>query len=179
MRPNVAFLTLDMTGDQFLNRRRARNWAQAGAGMFGTALVKGRLAWKVQPHIRAGWGAWVTMCALGHIKGPFAPRVRVLVSLSCGGVAALMERLRPAPEVLPEFRDQDDVSEALRSAASGLRGLGRFNQHLIAQADIRWPGLAAFMRSLTVPLGGSRLDLHPGNFMFRRDGQLVLTDPIV
>lgn len=166
------FLTVPMTGDQFLERCHARHWTHLGRGEYGTAMGKGHIVWKVQPSISTGWGAYITMVAMGRFRGPHVPRVRALVRLACGGMAALTERLRSSEEAW-DWTTRTVYSEGLFSASRGGRAMWGL-EHAQTMAA-KWPDLPHLMMALGREF--VRLDLHVGNFMARQDGTLVVTDP--
>jgi hypothetical protein len=201
--------------DGLKTRLKRRGWKVLGSGYYGSAWVKGSLIWKIQGGNSAGWGEYVQAVARGELTGPHVPRVKLVLLLACGGIAALMERLEATlyehhgvnqyTQVLRGVLERD--SDRIYAAASrGVRdrtpatlvksvkgsqvpqSLLKFSKDLVRwvypQFNIHDALIAKRYMDLTyIPKGRprrgvDRFDCHSENVMIRKDGTLVVIDPV-
>lgn len=176
-------LKVTLTTSTLRVRLARKGWDHLGEGVFGVAYGRGNLVWKIQAG-DGGWAHYIRAVAAGEFCGPHAPRVKVVFALKGGGTAALMERLTDSRRAL-RGRTVEGYSTP-EAIASGLRSLAR-NVGALRLDDEARSGLKAMPPSLKVyaaelgrwaPEVNSRIDLHAGNFLVRRNGTIVVTDPV-
>lgn len=192
--------------DQFKARLSKDGWSQIGGGAFGEAWAKGSLVWKFErPNCNqySAWARYIQAVARGEFSGPHVPRVRIVLILANGSVAALMERLvqtvRHYAASTPNKGNLDDVVSITLTRSSQYLHRAAQNGPIYA-----WQGptsnnkvpptvLSKFLLALGITKSflvfakrlkawakdfDFHLDVHGANIMLRADGTLVVTDPV-
>ena len=157
--------------EQFENHLLAANYEKIGSGRYANVFAKpgSNIAIKVaEPD---AWPQYVKWATEQGYAGTFAQKVYSLKFYSPKDkppfYVATMERL---VDTIGNIRSQNSQ---LKSQYIGLRDIvlwGRSN------ALDEYPDLKAFANDLKA--NGFTDDLHDGNIMVRKDGQMVVTDPL-
>lgn len=191
----------DLTVAAFIAGLEQRRWEDIGAcGAFASVFIRGDLVWRVE-HQEAGQENYDYACgsdcreieqmahhcfvmavATGKIAhGPHIPHFKVQVILA-DGVATLMERLeaslgdRPQPGAIAESWALEGVTPMKCKSPLAQTKLGRVESYL---AEVPRSFEAAILRvTRWARRAGLNEDLHAYNMMWRRDGMLVITDPV-
>lgn len=191
------------THEGFSSRLASKGWSRIGNGAFGDALAKGGLVWKVERPIyghNSGWAKYIMAVAEGVLRGPHVPKVRLVIKLVGGGVAALMERLAETVHGFGERAKkrylENTVGTVLRRSSRQLQSLSLGGNGWSYTPDSKKAPptvMARFLRSMGIPttfLGFSKTlrdwvnandcfyDTHGHNIMLRANGTLVVTDPV-
>lgn len=144
----------------YLNDRSRRNWFHLGAGVFSTVYTRlgSNRVLKVNQTPDAGleYLLWANEAGFG---GHEAPKMFSARTFEDGTYVVLMERLEAGiSDIVP---------------ARYMRAYSAFRDALYAYDRSFSPFVAAFADRF----GRRQLDIHSANFMLRRDGTMVLTDP--
>jgi hypothetical protein len=174
------------------NRLRARGWEQVGAGYYGTAHAKGGLVWKISSRHDDGYKVWAWMVLTGKLAHRCAnlPRIKLMLVDDTGACAVLMERLDcTLGEAI--FGQKPAHTRHHRAAMAFEADHDRFHYNgKLTGFDPKHAEIFHILRLLRLGMQGSeqfegaeRLtrhseDFHRGNFMLRKDGTVVITDPI-
>jgi len=158
-----------MNQDAYIQRLYKRGFIQLGAGLYSTVLTKPGSDRVVKVgRYTDQWPQYVEWATIKGYAGSFAPKVYSLKYHNQFYVA-IMEQL--VDTMAGIHREGGSTSSEIayrtfREYALGFRD-GKIDanaEHLIAFAkDLRNAKLAS--------------DLHDGNIMIRKDGQIVVTDP--
>jgi len=117
-----------------------------------------------------GWLEYVQWAEANGYAGKFAPKVYSYKYNAKGQFGmAVMERL---DRTLHRVGRKEDVR-----AVSTLFGMSRDVPLAYTLLDLAEPGLAEFGNKLAETFRG-HLDYHNGNFMTRKDGSFVVSDPV-
>ena len=168
------------------------SWELVGSGFYGSAYAKGDMVWKFDltgTKRRQGYRRFAEAVAKGHLCGPHYPRIKLMLVDSTGRCAVLMERLSFTLSKM-EYKDYDrfcevtfSIGEHKTHTLSGRKTL--YGPVLLPVLQRETQRLADIMsRKVPAPRGlgslvGRGNDMHNGNFMFRKDGTVVITDPCV
>ena len=130
-----------------------------------------------------GYIAYAQAIVLKVMRSVHAPRIFLILIDDMGRYAVLMERLR---ETLSQFHQRYDVNERERMSVDSVhRNACRFaytqmGEHSEIREEESAPlSLKKILGDIVIHFGRDYgLDLHSGNFMFRYDGQIVVSDPL-
>lgn len=156
----------------FIRKLEKKGFKQLGSGAYSTVLAKGDSDRVIKVIRREdGWAEYIKWANDNGYAGKWAPKVYSYKYIAKGGFAiASMERL---PEVIHRASKQSPAKVIMDLAEHAA------NDNELAQSmlNIAAPGLTKFHKELTTKYQG-HLDLHGGNYMVRKDGGLVYTDPV-
>ena len=170
-------------------RLKQRGWHQLGAGLFSAAYGTrtSRVVWKITKESDAGAWCYLQAIATGALTGPHFPKLGVILrEETTGRFAVLMERLQGIKENHAETPDEERKLMKARCDYSWARDIA-YNYttascgHYVKQATDNKvaPSLIRAFLAMSAELAKEwRFDLHNGNAMIRRDGTLVVTDPV-
>ncbi len=148
------------------DRLHGKGWNRIGGGVYGFAMGKGNLVWKCTNEARFDEG--YKRFAWGVINRLFPawcmPKIKLVLVADDGSYALLMERLTTLGFNAP-YETQRRV-EGSRWAAPGRPEWSDPLSQVVAK-------IVEFGR-----MWGFGNDLHGGNWMLRRDGSVVITDPL-
>jgi len=184
--------------DALTRRLRAKGWKRLGDGAFGVAWGKGNLVWKVSAKSDDKYKIWAHAVVSGTYTGPHVPRIKMLLVDDTGRCAALMERLEACVyQWKAELRGTRErmLATLTEQAIEGWSQRYNFEAERYEEYHevIMFPELTSLVRDIrkrihaeppenrtaeTVPWHSAWPDIHMGNFMFRKDGTPVITDPI-
>lgn len=122
-------------------------------------------------HNPDAWVDYVYWGAKEGYAGKFVPKVYSFKK-HCDFYVAVMEKLEYTA------RHVDNKSEACVANNLISLGLGYNNETAKTLLDLLVPGMEAFSKALQQQFSGERLDIHDGNIMFRKDGSMVVVDPV-
>jgi hypothetical protein len=179
--PNSAF----ESGRAFCSRLRRKGWKILGSGAFSTVLVKpgqDRVI-KITSQLD-NWWTYVKWAEDNGWGGKFAPKVysykffpekkekEVVVRKAFS--VAVMERLDRTTSDL-KWTDKHCMTSSMFECVAHVD-----NDNIAQCVEVLEPGLADFARAFRkrFPRNVWGWDLHGGNYMLRKDGTFVLTDPL-
>lgn len=158
-------------GRSFVRALEKRGFVQLGSGTYSTVLGKPGSDRVIKvTHKSDGWIDYVTWGA--KMGSPFVPKVFSYKKISGKKkdfYVAIMERLEytlyktpgdHALSILPDLINKGENPMAARFI------------------DVLAPGLNGYMKDLRSEFPAEDIDLHRGNYMIRKDGSFVVTDPI-
>ena len=156
-----------------------KDWIIAGEGLYGRALVKGNLCWKVSHDaVKAnddGYIAYAIAIVRDMIPHSiYAPRIKLIILADDGSYAVLMERLAITLNDLEHTDGNWKSWNAINNTRLAVKYDREDDQEL---GEMIYP-LFKFLRFIKSALGHSwALDLNSGNIMMRHNGQIVVSDP--
>ena len=194
------------TLDGFQQRLADKGWQYEGGGAWGIAMRKGNLVWKWEnSHDSIGYRTFVHAVLSGQFDDvkDAVPRFRMAIMDNHGQLAVLM----PAYDKTVSSIDAPNslAQEAIHAIELGRFGCMAHNYYgpKPAHGVSRWPQVTEALARIFVRTGehinaspdvtgpfhpkdrkGAKRwkdccpDFHGGNFMFARDGRLVIIDPL-
>lgn len=157
-------------------RLRNKGWSYGDIGEHGYVMLKGDLAWKITRSRDVGYCRYISQVASGRFSGPHVPRIRLVLKDREGRVAVLMERLEQT--IYEVYGFDSPLEHTLLSIFKHRNYVGNWSALRWYCVRYRVPlSFFAFARRLTA-YASRRLDIHGGNIMLRRDGTLVVIDPM-
>lgn len=179
--PNTSKSTTWRDGEHFIARLYKRGYVQLGAGAFSTVVSKpgSDRVIKVsrKPDQWLDFVVWATKA--GHAGG-FAPKVysfRRIEGKYGEFYVAVVERLEGTVAAF-ESQNRKAYMAHHQIACFIYGGWTAEKAGDAAKADRNFPGALRFAVEFKSHFVSAPLDLHGGNFMVRKDGTLVLTDPL-
>ena len=150
-----------MTREQYTRKLESLNYPVIGKGMFANVFAIPHKPDKVVKVASLdNWPTYIKWATQNGFAGKFAPKVESLTFYD-GFYVAVMERLVATMHDLgPSNSDQKEFYRQLNWNTDTRKGATK---------------LARFWKKLQDH--GLSGDLHPGNVMVRKDGQIVITDP--
>lgn len=160
-------------GIGFINALKKRGFEELGSGAFSTVLAKPGQDRVIKVTRRPD--GWIDYAKWGAETGSsFAPKVFSYKKISGKKKdfeVAIMERLEYTFYKTPEDHALKILPDLIYRSESNPMA-ARFVETLA-------PGLTNYMKGVYSQFGDSyHLDLHNGNYMIRKDGSFVVTDPV-
>lgn len=164
-------LKFETTRKQFESALLEHNYSKIGGGSFANVFAKpgSNIAVKVA-ELPDGWPAYIKWATKEGFAGTFAPKVYSFKSYMPEGLppyyVATMERL---VDTVGNMMHSKSMSELYMGLVDAIQG--RDDEGIKQFADLN-----AFAKSLKE--NQFKWDLHGSNVMVRKDGQIVVTDPM-
>jgi hypothetical protein len=156
----------------------SKGFRTIGEGSFGFAMSKGHEAtkvWKIESgnDRKQAWARYIRAVANGELRGKHVPKVYLVVSLGCGGTAALVERL------YSPFKDGKVSPVTQRQAWDTLQTLMSLSVPRGSKVPRSFRDFGLRLLTWIGPESSDLIcDFNNGNVMWRRDGTAVVTDPV-
>lgn len=159
----------------FMNALRGKGFEQLGSGYYSNVFAypdSDKVVKILRRPDTDGWLDYVKWAADKGYAGTFAPQVfsYKLMGKKKDFAVAVMERLEDTVSKAGEQHDAHAITALLHPAMND-------NKMAAKLLDTVNPGLAQFGKDLKVEFS-KNLDTHNGNFMLRKDGSFVITDPV-
>ena len=153
-----------------------KGFKKLGSGAYGIVLGKDnsdKVIKLIRDPRRDGWVEYVQWAKQNKYLGTFAPRVdsyKFVKDGNAGFGMAVMERLDKTFHSVPREHDAHFVQEAMLHTLKGNELAAKF-------LALHKPGAEEFILSFREKFGDYG-DFHSGNWMTRKDGSVVLIDPL-
>lgn len=159
-------------GQAFIDALKKRGFEQLGNGAFSTVLGKPGKDRVIKVTRRPD--GWIDYAKWGATTGSsFVPKVFSYKKISGKKKdfeVAIMERLEYTFYKAPEDHALRILPDLLWKSEN--------NPMAARFAETLAPGVTNYMKGIYDKFGRDGLDLHNGNYMIRKDGSFVVTDPI-
>jgi hypothetical protein len=151
---------------EYENKLRALNFEHLGKGLYANVFAIPNTDKVIKVASNDAWPDYIKWSTENGYAGTFAPKVYSL-KFQDGWYVAIMERL---VETMKEFDLNSDQYRHYRNHIM-------FRHYEIPKHSTKDKpvGLMEFVQNLRD--AGLAGDMHPGNVMVRKDGQIVVTDP--
>ncbi|MBX9932557.1 MAG: hypothetical protein K2Y56_13610 [Methylobacterium sp.] len=174
-KPKARWSDLFKHDKDYRNRLTKRGFKVLGSGAFSTVYGKPGSNKVIKVCHAGDTDPWPLFAAWAHANpSPFVPLIYSFKRHK-GFYVAVMERME---ETVYGSDRSLGHSEATELFNNFVRNSTRETRVIRAVLDL-YPGIDQFLVAMMREFDGkARWDLHTGNWMLRKDGQLVVTDPI-
>lgn len=164
-------------GISFGNFLEKKGFKRLGSGTFSTVFCKGDSQRVIKVcHRLDAWMDYIAWSAKKGYCGTYAPRVysyKYFKGITSPFYVAVVERLEKTYGMVEDQHPQAFAYTAFKW------NLQHSNDNAQQLLDLLSPGLSKFTVDVKDFAKNHSLDLHSGNFMVRKDGSFVATDPIM
>lgn len=180
--PPIVYKSAFESGHTFAAALEKKGFKKLGSGSFSMVYAKEGSDKCIKVCYRLdAWMDYISWAAKKGYCGTFAPRVYSYKYFKGNGVdpfyLAVMERLEGD---VGNVKDDHPQAFTYRAFSWGARNaLAHANDNYMRCLEVLNPGMPQFVKDFSEFCKTKHPDFHTGNFMVRKDGSFVATDPIM